>query len=81
MPYDFELPQYKLIIEVQGEQHTKFIEYFHGTLENYNYQIWKDSYKKDYAISKGYKYVEIFYNDITSGNYKKIIKETIKPLF
>lgn len=77
MPYDFELVDYKIIIEVQGDQHTEFIEYFHGTKENYEYQVWKDCYKKNFALSKGYRYIEIFYEDIKSGKYKDMLKEII----
>jgi hypothetical protein len=77
MPYDFELIEHKIIIEVQGNQHVEFIEYFHGTLENYEYQIWKDSIKKDYAILNGYTYIEIFYDEIKSGSYINKIQNAI----
>ena len=78
LPYDFELIDYKIIIEVQGEQHFEFSEYFHGTVENFEYQQYKDKIKKDYAISKGYEYLEILYDDIKSGVYRRIIEEAIK---
>ena len=53
LPYDIERPALKIIIEIQGEQHNKYIEYFHGTIENFYYQQRKDAYKKAYAEKNG----------------------------
>ena len=79
MPYDFELPKSRVIIEVQGKQHFEFIEYFHGTVENFEYQQWKDSIKKEYAERQGYRVVYINYQELQSGEYKTIIDNYIKP--
>lgn len=46
LPYDIEVADKKVLVEIQGEQHLKFIEYFHGTIENFHYQQRKDEYKK-----------------------------------
>lgn len=70
LPYDIEVVGKKVLIEIQGEQHLKYIEYFHGTIENFHYQQRKDSYKKRYAESKGYKLIYILYDDFKSGEYK-----------
>lgn len=77
MPYDFELPQSKIIIEVQGEQHRSFIERFHADLDGFEYQKWKDVYKKQFATQAGYTFLEIWYPDIESGRYKEIISAAI----
>lgn len=69
LPYDFEIRDKKIIIEVQGEQHTTYAPYFHGSVENLEYQVWKDGYKKQFAESKGYTVLEIFYTDFDSGAY------------
>lgn len=86
MPYDFELPKHKIIIEVQGEQHRFFIERFHADIEGFEYQKWKDAHKKQYALQAGFTFLEIWYSDLESGKYKKIISsamdksvETLKP--
>ena len=73
LPYDFEISDKKIIIEVQGEQHTKYIPLFHQNIETYDYQVYKDKYKKEHAISKGYRLLEIFYEDIKNKKYKEII--------
>lgn len=77
MPYDFELPQSKIIIEVQGEQHRSFIERFHADMDGFEYQKWKDAHKKKFAMQAGYTFLEIWYSDIESGRYKKIIYTAI----
>lgn len=78
LPYDFEIPDKKILIEVQGEQHLRFIERFHITLENFEYQKWKDRYKKEYAINNGYLFIEIFYDDIKTNKYIEIINTALK---
>lgn len=75
MPYDIEIPSKKLIIEVQGEQHLKFIPYFHITEDGFLYQKYKDQIKREYAESCGYRVIYLFYEDIKSGRYKKILSD------
>lgn len=59
LPYDFELPEEKIIIEVNGKEHYRFIKYFHGNKEGFEYQKYKDEVKREFALSKGYKYIEL----------------------
>jgi very-short-patch-repair endonuclease len=73
MPYDFELQKNKIIIEVQGKQHFEFIEHFHGTIDNFEYQQWKDEVKKEFAERVGYRVVYIDYHQLESSEYKTII--------
>lgn len=75
MPYDFELPQSKVIIEVQGNQHFQYIPYFHGSPENFEYNQRKDRFKKAFAEGQGYVVLCISYEDISSGEYKEIIQK------
>jgi len=78
MPYDFELTDKKVIIEVQGEQHRQFISRFHIDNEGFEYQQKKDKHKKEYAISKGYTYIEIWYDEFDNGKYVEKIENAIK---
>lgn len=71
LPYDIEITELKIIIEVHGNQHFEFIEFFHGSIENFYYQQRKDDYKKLFAEMHGYKVIYITYDDIYSGNYLK----------
>lgn len=70
LPYDIEIVDKKILVEIQGEQHLKFIEYFHGTIENFHYQQRKDAYKKKFAESKGYKLIYIYYDELKNGSFK-----------
>ncbi len=65
MPYDFELTGKKVLIEVQGEQHKRFIPRFHVSQEGFDYQKKKDLYKKEFAEKNGYRLIEIWYEDLT----------------
>ena len=49
--------------------------YFHRDIDAFEYQKYKDSIKKDFALKNGYTYIEIFYKDINNGNYKKILNK------
>lgn len=73
MPYDFELTNKKVLIEVQGEQHLRFIPRFHVTREAFEYQVKKDKYKKAFAESKGYKLIEVFYEDLSEDRLKQLV--------
>lgn len=78
MPYDFELIGKRIIIEVQGEQHRSFIPVFHITEEGFEYQKLKDKYKREYAEQKGYKVIEIWYEDFKDNSYINKINTAIK---
>lgn len=77
MPYDFELFSHQIIIEVQGNQHLEYIPHFHGSEENFQYQLWKDTYKKDFAERKGYDVLYITYQDIRTGRYEQMIRKLV----
>lgn len=70
LPYDVEIPDLKIIIEIQGIQHLEYVEYFHGSIENFYYQQRKDDYKKRFAESKGYEVIYVYYDEIKNGTYK-----------
>ncbi len=74
LPYDFELIDDKVIIEVQGNQHLDFTAYFHGDEEAFEYQKWKDYYKRRFAEKQGYVFIEIFYPMLESGEYITILE-------
>lgn len=78
LPYDIEIRQKKLLIEIQGDQHYRYIPHFHGTEENFQYQQWKDSYKKKYAEYMGYQLLYIDYPAINTRNYIAQINEALQ---
>ena len=78
MPYDFEIIGKRILIEVQGEQHRSFIPRFHVTEEGFEYQKKRDEYKKSFAEGKGYKLIEIWYDELENEAYKNKIIDALQ---
>lgn len=88
MPFDNEVCDMRLIIEVHGIQHYKLngwhimrSQQTNNTPEDeFEYQKWKDLFKKEYAISNGYEYLEIPYFTVLDGSYKNLILNKIDTI-
>ena len=63
LSYDFYIPDYNLLIEFQGIQHEKPIEYFGGEQRLANQQE-HDRRKRQYAKDNNIRLLEIWYYDI-----------------
>ncbi len=56
--YDIFIPEYALFVEIHGEQHYEYVEFFHRNIETfYNSQL-IDKIKKEYAEDNGF-YLEV----------------------
>lgn len=53
LPFDIYLPNENIYIEIQGEQHYKFISTFHVNVDNFEYSQYKDKLKKEFAEENG----------------------------
>jgi very-short-patch-repair endonuclease len=71
LSYDFYLPKENLLIEFNGQQHYKYINFWNQDKSSLKRQIKNDKIKKDYAIKKGYNFLVLKYNN-------KNIEETLK---
>lgn len=87
MPYDNEVVELKLIIEVHGRQHYTIDMYksLCGMTEDEAKAELKkrqryDRYKMEYALQHGYYYLIIPYWEEKQDNYKKLIDEKISNL-
>lgn len=91
LPYDNDVSinANHLIIEVMGEQHynvnagwiRKSAEKRSLTKEELLADIqWRDEYKKQYALSKGYHYLAIPYWTENDESYKTLIDQKIKEI-
>lgn len=60
LPFDFYLPDYNAVIEYQGGQHYKSVEYF-GGIDGYLKRRRNDSIKRKYCIEHGIAMVEVPY--------------------
>lgn len=89
MPYDNEVVDLKLIIEVHGKQHYSPCSWHtltakrNGTsmMDEFKKQQERDEYKKKYAIAKGYHYLAIPYYDEENDLYKQTILNKINEIY
>lgn len=58
LPFDIYIPKYKLFIEIHGQQHYSFIEFFHKTIERFISSKNRDKLKRRYAKNHG-TFIEI----------------------
>lgn len=63
MSLDFYNANKKIAIEVQGDQHIKYVPFFHGTRNNYLKQIKRDFKKIEFCEMNNIKLIEIYPTD------------------
>ena len=63
---DFYNANKKIAIEVQGQQHFKYVKFFHGNRNGYLNQIKRDFKKLEFCKINKIKLVEIYPKDILS---------------
>lgn len=88
LPFDNEILELKLIIEVHGIQHYEPSGFHVLTArqnnttpeEEFKYQQWKDKFKKEYALSNGYLYLEIPYWMEENNLYQELIINKIDKI-
>lgn len=88
MPYDNEILELKLIIEVNGEQHYKPSHFIKMNAKRNNISVeeqferrqFKDEYKKQYALSHGFDFLEIPYTAEKDSKYKEMIDNKINEI-
>lgn len=61
---DFYNANKKIAIEVQGRQHTQYVEFFHQDRINYLHQLKRDQIKERFCEINNIKLVTIYENDI-----------------
>lgn len=86
LPYDIEVIDYKLIIEVNGKQHYSLIGGKSKWLKNMTPEEYlkrrkeRDEYKKAFAIANGFFYLEIPYWTEKDENYKTLIQNKLNKI-
>lgn len=70
---DFLLPQSKIVVEVQGEQHTKFVEFFHETKAEFQKAQKRDLVKEVWCELNQLKLVQLPYNESDEEWMKRIL--------
>ena len=64
MTFDFYNANKKVAVEVQGDQHTKYVPFFHGRRSNFASQLRRDEKKLQFCKLNGIKLVEIYSDDL-----------------
>lgn len=62
LSYDFYLPEQKVLIEYQGEQHFESVSFSNKSKSDIQKQQYHDKLKYDYAINNGYTLLEPTFN-------------------
>lgn len=75
--YDFCLPKFRVLIEYQGSQHYKPVDWF-GGIEKFAIQNLHDDMKRYYAKSNHYTLIEVPYTYNTQGKVSEYLKEKLK---
>lgn len=75
LKYDFYIPKYNVLIEYNGRQHYKPIEFFGGK-EQLKIQKEHDMRKRKYAEEHNYKFLEIGYWEI--NNIENILNDLFR---
>lgn len=63
LPFDFFIPKNNLIIEVHGEQHFKYIPFYHKTKFDYLRSKVRDNDKKEWCKLNNFRLVEFLWNE------------------
>lgn len=58
--FDFWLPKRQLAVEIQGEQHGKFVKFFHKTQAGFREHQSRDQRKKQFCEMNNIRMLEIF---------------------
>lgn len=66
--FDFFLPQHRILIEFQGEQHFKPVDWFGGE-DNLKKQQRRDRLKREFAQNNNYTLIEILYSELKEINF------------
>jgi len=68
---DFYIPLKKVCCEVHGEQHYKFVSFYHNNILNFLKSQKRDKEKQEWCEINNILYIELPYNDI--DNWEKLI--------
>lgn len=76
--FDFYLPNQAMVIEVQGEQHYKFVKSFYSSKTDFKKAQERDRRKISYCLARGIKIYCIPYWEIS---HIHTFKDLIQPKF
>jgi very-short-patch-repair endonuclease len=78
--FDFFIPELKILIEVQGDQHYVFNSFFHKDNQDLKQQKYRDTLKTQWVEDNSYKLLTLNtkeIEDLTSESFRKMIIDFI----
>jgi very-short-patch-repair endonuclease len=72
--FDFFLKDYNILVEVQGRQHTEYVNHFHGDKEGFLESKKRDNLKKAYCEDQNLSLVLINYDEVIDTPDKMLEK-------
>lgn len=78
--FDFFIPEMRLLIEVQGQQHYSFNSFFHKDKKDLDNQKFHDVLKEDWAASNGYSLLCLKYDiidELTESSFRSLLIKNI----
>jgi len=74
--FDFYLKDLGILFEIQGRQHYQFIKHFHGSVENFRAQKYRDNLKKEF-IQINKKLCLVYFNDTKDKINEELVLKRI----
>lgn len=78
--FDFLIPELKVAIEVQGEQHYTFNKFYHSDKSDFIQQKYRDTLKTQWCDEHEYNLVTIHFSEsetLTRERFRKLIIDAI----
>jgi hypothetical protein len=72
--FDFFIKDLEILIECQGQQHTRFVKHFHEDKDGYLKSKKRDNIKVEYAQEKNIAFVRFYYDENVT---KKLVMNRI----
>lgn len=80
--FDFYIKKLGVFIEVQGEQHVKYVKHFHQDRKDFLKQKERDNLKRIWAEENDFHLVRVYYNeDITEDLLMEKITKAMEGNF
>ena len=74
--FDYYISSLSLLFEIQGEQHFKYCKHFHGSVESFKAQKYRDNLKVIY-VEENYPLTLVLFYDIIDTITKELVLERI----
>ena len=74
LPFDIYIPSVNALVEIQGHQHYRYNTLYHKDESDFLYRQKLDEYKKEWAISKNYRFIEIDIRNHSEDNVLEILQ-------